>query len=142
MKMGVYGTMNHYVIPDSTNARIAISLNFPFLSDALDKFRTQLMSINLPGVTLFNTPYATALATLVNKDDAGKLKTEIEQFGRFRKFPDELLSTLFLADVRMKWDSVSKAWVSYGNIGIGSIRNEMINRYAEGKIEFAKKAER
>jgi hypothetical protein len=139
MKMGVYGTINHYVIPDSTNARIAISLDFPFLADALDKFRTQLMSINLPGVTLFSTPYATALGSLVNKDDAGKLKTEIEQFGRFRKFPDELISTLFIADVKMKWDTVSKAWVSYGNIGIGNIRNEMVNRYAEGKIEFVKK---
>jgi len=131
--------VSHYVLPDSTSMRVAIALRFPFNDQAVEKFRQQVTTINLPGVMLLTTPFSVAMDYLANPNDLKNLKTEIEQFGRFRKFPDELKRTLFLADVKLSWDSVAKAWVSNGPIGIGSIGDQLIPRYVEGKIEFAKK---
>ena len=59
--------------------------------------------------------------------------------GKIKKFPDELVRSLFLADVHMRWDSISKSWVSYGPIGIGSIMKNQVNRYVKGVIEFSRK---
>ena len=139
MKMETWGTINHYLIPDSTSMRVAIALDFPFNDEALEKFRQQLKAVNLSGVTLLSTPYSVAMNDLAKKQDLNNLKMEIEQFGRFRKFPDELKRTLFLSDVQMSWDTVRKAWVSFGPIGIGSAGDQLIPLYVEGKIEFVKK---
>jgi hypothetical protein len=68
-----------------------------------------------------------------------KLKSEMEMTGKFKKFPDVLNRTLFLAEVHFRWDSVNKAWVSYGPIGIGNIMKTQVNRYVKGIIEFTKK---
>lgn len=139
LKMETWGTITHYILPDSTTMKIAIALNNPFNDEALLKFRQQLTTVNLPGVSLLNTPYANALATKVNRNDLNNLRTEIEQFGRFRRFPEEMKRTIFLSEVTLSWDSTAKAWVSRGPIGIGSLGDELMPRYVEGKVEFAKK---
>jgi hypothetical protein len=139
LNMEAFGTVNHYILPDSTNVNASLSFSFPFLDAALEKFRLELMSVNLPGVNIFSTPYATAMANILPREEGEKLKNELEQFGKFRKFPDALIRTLVLADVRLRWDSVTRAYVSYGPIGIASLRDQMVNRYVEGKIELARK---
>ncbi len=139
MKTGAWGTISHYVIPDSTAMQVAIAFDFPFNDDAVEKFRQQLATVNLQGVNLLATPYGTAINYLSDRQDLNNNRTEIEQFGRFRKFPEGLKHTLFLAEVKMSWDSVAKAWVSYGPIGIGSLGDQIVGRYVQGKIEFAKK---
>jgi hypothetical protein len=139
LNLETWGTVSHYILPDSTAMSVAMAMNFPFNEEALEKLRQHLNSINLKGVTLLATPFGVALNSLAPRNDLNNLRTEIEQFGRFRRFPDELKRTLFLSEVRMSWDSISKAWVSNGPIGIGSVGDQLVPRYAEGKIEFAKK---
>jgi hypothetical protein len=139
LKLESYGTMDHFIIPDSTHARVAVAVNFPFSDDALTKFTTQLMGTNLAGLVFTTSPYVEAMKTLLTKKEFEKAKSEMEMVGKFRKFPDELLRTLFLADVKMSWDSVSKAWVSHGTVGIGCVGKSQVNRYVNGFVEFQKK---
>lgn len=139
LRMEAWGTVTHYILPDSTGMKAAIAFNFPFNEPALEKLVQHLQSINLAGALLLNTPFSTAMDYLVKKEDRNNLRTEIEQFGRFRKFPDELKRTLFLADVNLVWDTAQRAWISYGPIAVGVAGNQMIAKVAEGKIEMAKK---
>jgi hypothetical protein len=118
---------------------VSIALDFPFYSDALDKLSTQLNSINLNGIIVYNTPYFLALKNYLDTKEFEKLKTEMETIGKSKKFPDVLHKTLFLAEVHFKWDSVNKSWISYGPIGIGNIGKNQINKYVSGIIEFSKK---
>jgi hypothetical protein len=67
------------------------------------------------------------------------VKSDLELLGKFKKFPEELVRTIFLADVRLKWDSTSKTWLSYGLIGIGNIGKNQHYRYVKGIIEMTKK---
>jgi hypothetical protein len=67
------------------------------------------------------------------------LKNEQALLGKYKKFPDALERSIFLADVSMKWDSSTHSYVSYGDIGIANVGKNQINRYAKGIIEFTKK---
>ncbi|MCX6243962.1 MAG: hypothetical protein NTU98_04590 [Bacteroidetes bacterium] len=139
LKLESYGTLDHFVIPDSTHARVAIGLNFPFNDDAMTKFTTALGATNLAGLVFTTSPYVEAMKTLLTKKEFDKAKSEMEMVGKFRRFPDELIRTLFLADVKLRWDTITKAWVSHGNIGIGCVGKTQVNKYVNGIIEFSKK---
>jgi hypothetical protein len=139
LRMESYGTLDYYIIPDSAKVNAAVALNFPFSETGLEKLSTHLSSTNLNGISIYNTPYFTALKTFVDRKEFDKLKSEMEMVGKFKKFPDELVRTLFLAEVHFRWDSVNKSWISYGPIGIGSINKTQVNKYVKGIIEFTKK---
>jgi hypothetical protein len=139
LKLESYGTLDHFIIPDSTHARVALALNFPFSDDALTKFTTQLSSTNLAGLVFSTSPYVEAMKTLLTKKEFEKAKSEMEMVGRFRRFPDELIRTLFLADVKLHWDTLIRAWISNGSIGIGCVGKVQVNRYVSGILEFQKK---
>ncbi|MDP4280843.1 MAG: hypothetical protein Q8867_01705 [Bacteroidota bacterium] len=139
LKMQTYGTLNYFLIPDSVNCRTAISMNFPFSDAALAKLVAQLQATNLNGLVFTTSPYYSAIQSIIGKKEFDKAKSELEMYGKFRKFPDELNRTLFLADVRMKWDTASGSWISYGPIGIGNIGKVQINRVVNGIIQIIKK---
>ena len=139
LKMETFGGLTHFVIPDSVNARVAIAFNFPFSEAAQEKLTLQMQSINLSGITVGNTPYYNAMKALMGQKEFDKTKSDLELLGKFKKFPEELIRTLFLADVNLKWDSANRSWVSFGPIGIGNIGKIQLNRYTNGIIEFTKK---
>ncbi|MFH0761054.1 MAG: hypothetical protein V2A67_06090 [Bacteroidota bacterium] len=139
LKMETYGSMDYYIIPDSSSFRLGIILDFPFEDQVMEKVRTQMTSTNLPGIQLFNVPFNAILTRLIEEKELEKLKSELDLVGKFKKFPDALVKTLIIADVKMSYDSVTKSFVSYGPIGIGTILDELVNRYLPGKIELTKK---
>ncbi|MCX6306554.1 MAG: hypothetical protein NT040_16440 [Bacteroidetes bacterium] len=139
LKIENYGTLDYFIFPDSIRLHCAMTLNFPFSERGLQRFSDQLVSVNMPGIKLAETPYAMAIENMLEKPDLERLKNELTLMGKYKKFPDALERSLFLADVSMKWDSSSHAYVSYGNIGIASVGKNQVNRAAKGIIEFSKK---
>lgn len=134
-----YGILDYFILPDSVRLHCAMTFNFPFSERGMQKFATQLNAVNLTGVKLMGTPYATALERMADKSDYERLKNELGLLGRYRKFPEALERTLFLADLNMRWDSTTKSFVSYGNLGIASVGKDQVNRYVKGIVEIAKK---
>lgn len=139
VKMETFGTMDYFIIPDSTRIHICLALTFPFSENALEKFSGQLESVNLSGLSLSRTPYATAMENLLDKKFNDQLKSEMDLIGKFKKFPEPLIRTLFLADVWLHFDTAAKAYVSYGPIGIANVNKTQVNRYVNGIIELSKK---
>jgi len=139
LKIENYGTLDYFIFPDSIRLHTAMTLNFPFSERGLQRFSAQLESVNNPGVKLMSTPYAMAMENILEKPEFEHLKTEQALLGRYKKLPDALEQTIFLADVSMKWDSVTRSYVSYGDIGIASVGKAQVNRYVKGTIEFTKK---
>ena len=91
-----WGTIDHYVIPDSTNVRVAITLDFPFDEDAMTKFTTQLSATNLSGLVFTTSPYLEAMKTILGKKEFDKIRSEMEMVGKIKRFPDELIHSIFL----------------------------------------------
>ena len=134
-----YGNIDHYIIPDSTHAHIALALVFPFPDDAMKKFSSQLVSTNLTGLSFEKTPFYTALQFILPPKEMERFKTEMSLTGHLRKFPEELDRTLFFGEINMHWDSASRSWLSSGPIGIATLGKDQVYRYVNGMIEFTKK---
>jgi len=139
LDMEAYGTMDHYLINDSTNAHIALSMDFPFSDDAMQKLSNELTSSNLGGLTIDKTPFNEALQLILDPKEMERFKNELSLTGRLRKFPEQLERTIFFGDITMHWDSTSKSWLSAGPIGIATIGKNQVYRYVNGMMEFTKK---
>jgi hypothetical protein len=139
LKIENYGVLDYFIIPDSIRLHCSMTFDFPFSERGLQRFSTQLESVNMPGVKLMSTPYAMAMEQMVGKADFERLKTELGLLGKYKKFPEALERSIFLADVSMKWDSVTRSYVSYGSIGIANVGKNQVNRYTKGIIELSKK---
>lgn len=141
VKLQTVGTVTNNLNNDSTNFSLMMAIDFYFNEDALKVFGDYL-STN-PSLTATNDigskSYEKGLAELVGREKADKLITELNLYGNFKKFPEELRHTLFLTDVKMVYDKDSRSFVSRGPIGIGSVDKISANKLVNGNIQIIRK---
>jgi hypothetical protein len=139
VKLNAVGNALYDLKNDSAEFNLMLALDFFFENSALEKMSDLILSTpSLMGVSI-GSNYEKGLRELVTKEKADKLISEISLYGKFKKFPEELEHSLFLAEVNMKWDKKNNAFVSDGAIGLGAIRRNQINKYVQGKIALTKK---
>jgi len=138
-----YGEMKYYKRLDSSALNVSIPLNFYFNEKALEVFTNDLNAVNdADAVDLqTNNVYEIMLKNKLGFDRSEELMSKIKTSsdGRYRKVPKELIKTIFISDVRFKYNRRSRSFVSSGPIGIASIGKEQILKYIEGKIEIQNK---
>ncbi|MFH1004692.1 MAG: hypothetical protein V1781_04235 [Bacteroidota bacterium] len=139
IKLDVVGNASHNLIIDSASFKLMMAIDFFFEHSALEKMVDFIMNIQgLTGVSV-DLAYEKGLHEILGKDKADKLIADLNLYGKFKKFPDELEHTFFLTDVKMVWDKKNNAYVSTGAIGIGIINRNQINKYVAGTIALSKK---
>ena len=139
VKVDAVGNVYHDLKTDSADFELMMALDFFFDNSALDKMADLMEKTEaLPGVAVSGT-YEKGLHELIGKEKADKLIAELNLYGKFKKFPDELEHTLFLSNVTMQWDKKNNAFVSTEGIGISSIRKTQVNKMVDGKIALWKK---
>ena len=139
IKLDAVGNASHDLKSDSAEFELMTAIDFFFDNGALDKMADLITATEaLPGVPVGGT-YEKGLRELLGKEKADKLIGEVNLYGKFKKFPDELEHTLFLTSLNMQWDKKNNAYVSTGGIGIGTIRKTQVNKMVDGKIALWKK---
>ncbi len=78
--------------------------------------------------------YQRNLNKLIGAEEGGKFITQLSERPDNPKFPDTLEHSLVLADLKMVWDDASESFKSVGKIGVGSIRNKVLNKYLKGYV--------
>jgi hypothetical protein len=116
-----------------------LSLDFFFAENAMKMIHESLAKTNLAGVDLGKDKYKQALGEMLGIKEADERITEISLYGGMKKLPSELNHTLLLADVAFKWNPVTNSFVSVGDIGIGNMDKNQINKFVKGYIEITKK---
>ena len=96
-------------------------------------------STSMQPVPFGRSQYERALMEFIGKKEADKLISQVNLYGAFKKIPDELEHTLFLSDLKMKWNPRTKSFTSFGPIGIGLIQKNQLNKYAKGCVEIVQK---
>jgi hypothetical protein len=140
LKIESVGSAIHYLIPDSTNFEMLMTIDFFFAENALDKMSDHIVNTAELKATDFSKPvFEKGMRELLGKEQADKLISQLNLYGSFKKMPDELKKTLFLTDVKMKWNKDTRSYTSTGKIGIGNIDKTQINKYVDGRIELVKK---
>lgn len=139
VELQTYGNVEHHILTDSTEFELVMLLNFFFAENAIELISDELILANLTGIDLSKDLYTKALNEIVGMEEADKLLSQLNLYGAYRKIPDELIKTMLFADVKLKWNPITRSFISHGPIGIGSINKVQINKYADGYIQLTRK---
>jgi len=140
LKIESFGSAIHLLIPDSTMFDMLMSFNFFFDDGAIDKMSDAILAnVDLKPTDFSRPVFERGMREMMGKEQADKLISQLNLYGSFKKFPDELKKTLFLNDVKMKWNKETRSYTSSGKLGIGNINKTQINKYVDGRVEIIKK---
>ena len=132
------GKFRHLVIPDSTYLNTAMLLDFHFDKGALnmmiDSLRLVNSTINNPGEGNFPL----FLKKVLGSDGSARLITELSLYGQMERIPKKLEHTIIFSELNMKWDKLSRSFISQGPIGIGYIAGMPVNKYVKGYVQIEK----
>jgi len=136
-----YGTATYFKRKDSSVFNVSLPLDFYFNDKAIELMASDINSrSDMSAVDLENNTYVTMLGNKLGAKKADELISKIvTNGGEYRKIPKELIKTIFISDVRFKYNKRSRSLVSVGPIGIASIGKEQILKYVEGNIEIQNK---
>ncbi|MCK5845794.1 MAG: hypothetical protein KAG84_00025 [Bacteroidales bacterium] len=136
-----YGKGRYFSKEDSAVFSVSIPLDFHFNNKAMELMANDLNDrMSLGSVDLENDIYKIMLNNKLGQEMSDKFSGQIiTNGGEYRKVPKELLSTLFISDVKMKYNHRSRSIVSTGDIGIASIGKYQVLKYVPGKIEIINK---
>lgn len=140
VKIESFGTVTHALIKDSTIFDMVMSMDFFFDDGAISKMGEAINNdSHLKPADIARPVFEKGLREMLGKEAADKLISQLNLYGSFKKFPDELKKTIFFNDVKMKWNKETRSYTSVGQIGIGNLNKDQINRLVDGKIEIVKK---
>ncbi len=140
VELDLYGHAAHYIIPDSTRFELVMGFDFFFDANVLKRFTRALGETNLPGTETSSPAFLTFLKQRIPAGEVDKIITDLTNFGTVRKLPENINYTLFLNHLKFHWNRGTSSLVSYGDIGIFSVGEEVVNRMVPGYVEIERKA--
>jgi hypothetical protein len=131
----VYSTVN-----DSVGFNLMMVVDFFFDNGAIKKmakdFEVYLGSLN--PVPFEGDLFNHGIIELLGKERGDRALSELNLYGNYKKFPDELEKNLVFNDVKMVYNKRAKAYISQGMLGLGNIQKNEIFRYMNGVIQIKK----
>ncbi len=119
---------------------IMLGVDFYFHEAALNFMADKLnQSYELEAVDISEKKYQHALKELVGFENSTKIMNDMSLMGSISSNPPEMEKAIFFTDVEMIWDRADAVYRSKGDIGIGSVNGNPINKMVEGYIELAPK---
>ena len=132
------GIFRHLIIPDSTYLDASVLLNFYFDEPALEMMIDSLRMVNSVITNPGEGNFPLLLRKMLGYNRSAKLVTELSLYGQMEKMPKELEHSIIFSDLKMKWDSDRRSFISYGPIGIGYIAGVPVNKYVNGYVQIEK----
>ena len=134
------GTLEHRSDTARTTAQVVMLAGFHFHDNALERMAEQILIYpEQKQVDITKTNYERAMRELLGLERSDKLISELSIKGEIRKLPDEMVKSLVLCDVKLKWRPQDEAWVSDGPIGIGTVLKKPLFRYVKGRVVLERK---
>ncbi len=138
VKTKFIGKFKYLIVPDSTLLHVVMMMKFHFDQSALDLMADSLRMIPAKSVDITKGLYPMALKKLLDSETAQNVITELSLYGQVKKLPDVLNNTISFTDLHLVWDPLSRSFISYGPIGIGSIGGNTLNKYMDGIMQIRK----
>ena len=139
VKLTTVGNAIHNLSDNTAEFDLIMAVDF-FFSDAALKVMAENISEEPIEFLDYDRPtYERGLSELTGKEMADKLISEISIYGSYKKVPAELIHTLVLTDLKLKWNPNTGSYVSEGPIGIGNINKKQIHKPVRGIVELLKK---
>jgi hypothetical protein len=130
------GKFKHLIIPDSTYFNTALILDFMFDEELLNMMSDSLRMASGKTVNVEKSPFMIAMREYSDKETINKLLVEMNLYGQFNDAPQQLKGTITFTDVKLRWDSYSKSYISEGKLGIGFLNDKTVNKYVDGYMQI------
>lgn len=140
VKLKCVGNGRYNAVNDSVSFNLMMIFDFYFDNGSLKKmakdFELYLGSLN-------PTPFEGDLFNhgtieILGKERGDRALSELNLYGSYKRFPDELEKSLVLSDVKLTYNERAKAYLSTGMIGVGNILKTEIFRYMNGVVQIKK----
>lgn len=140
VKLNTAGSAVHYTVNDSSSINMMMTVDFFIENKAMKKmFQDMEVYLNTLAAVDFEKPgFEKGLREILGKEKGDKAIADLNLNGGFKRFPDELEKALFINEVTMRFDKDSKSFLSEGNIGVGNVYKNELNRYIPGIIQIKK----
>ncbi|MFM1932461.1 MAG: hypothetical protein RL226_1764 [Bacteroidota bacterium] len=139
VKVNSIGDLSNDTNKDSIGVHATMAINFFFDEGMLKRMTEQIEGWpGLNPVDITKTSYEKSIRELMNQEQADKAISELTLNGQFKRVPEEMQATFYIADINLVWDDVEEAFISQGPIGIASMGKKQVFRYVKGKVEMVK----
>lgn len=140
IKLRSVGNAIYNSVSDSVGFNLMMVVDFYFDNGALRKMGKDL---ELYLGSLEPTPFEGDLFNhgiieLLGKERGDRALSELNLYGSYKKFPDELEKSLVLNDVKLIYNPRAKAYLSVGKLGVGNVLKSEIFRYMDGIVQIKK----
>lgn len=132
----VYHNMNN----DSTKFDIYLGVNFLMHDESMRVMAERLSTFFPPlDAVYYGNNYEKAIYEIMGKEKGDKKLAEMNLYGSFKKFPEELEKTMFLTDVKLEWNKNTSSYRYKGYFGVANVGKTQLNKMVYGMIELVKK---
>ncbi len=140
IKFNPVGKVKHDVVANEVTIDASVAIDFFMNDKAMEQM---LKTINtypdLEPVDFGKSTYEKSLREELGLTKADKVISELNITGKIKKFPSELIHTLYLTDVKFKWNHDTRSYRSVGPIGLGTVLKGQTYKKLKGHIEITKK---
>jgi hypothetical protein len=134
------GNATHNSVNNSTSFDLILGIDFFIPEKLMDMVVEDITaSTSLSGTDPSRATFQKGLTEIMGKEKADKLISQLQLYGQYKKFPDELKYTMFFSDVKMNWNQKTKSYISDGKLGLASIGKNQINKNINGTIMLERK---
>ena len=137
--MRSFGSIDHFIIPDSTAMRLYMLMDFPFPEEALNYMARQLDMANTEGINLNLSQIKTAYRKLLGEEQSNKVLSDLTLYGTTRQTPEVLSKSIVIGDVKMYYDKNTRSFRSVGPIGIARMLGNQVNKYYDGYLQIVRR---
>jgi hypothetical protein len=136
VKVTAAGKFKHEIIPHKTVINTYLALNFTFDKIALQTIADSIRHFSGKPADISKGVYPLAIRKMLGKIKGGLALNELTLYGKMKKTPVELQSTLTFPEIKLVWNKNLEAFVSEGKIAVGNIGNNTVNKLCDGFIEI------
>ena len=140
IKLKCVGNSLFDAVSDSVNFNLMMVMDFFFDNGAIKKMAKDLELYigSLNPVPFEGDLFNHGIIELLGKERGDRALSELNLYGNYKKFPDELEKNLVFNDVKIGYNTQAKAYISSGMLGLGNIQKSEIFRYINGVIQIKK----
>jgi hypothetical protein len=135
-----YGIATHDLESDAVVLDMMLGLDFFFDEDILKEMAARINDDSgLDASNIGRDAYKVAINNVLSEREKEKYNEEVELYGAPEKVPRPLRKTINFSDLNLEFNPDFNSFISQGEIGIGNILGEPVNRKVEGIVEIIRK---
>jgi hypothetical protein len=135
IKLTCVGNAGYNAVNDSIGFNLMMIFDFFFENSILKKMAKdfEIYQNSLNPTPFEGDLFNHGIIELLGKERGDRALSELNLYGNYKRFPDELEKSLVLSDVKMVFNDKLRAYVSDGPVGVGNILKTEVFRYFGGQ---------